>query len=89
MTFRALQSESVKQGEAHKTVAHELATLVADPFGEWASGHAVCLKIHDVLPFTDFFFCALKARIEESRNVLIDGWLKAYEMATGDVSTPL
>ena len=43
MTFRALQSESVKQGEAHKTIAHELATLVADPFGEWAAGHAVCL----------------------------------------------
>jgi hypothetical protein len=47
MTFRALKSESVKQGEAHKAVAHELATLVADPFGEWASGHAVRLSIHD------------------------------------------
>lgn len=41
MTFRALQSESMKQGEAHKTAAHELANLVADPFGEWASGYAV------------------------------------------------
>ncbi|KAF8584019.1 hypothetical protein K439DRAFT_1653298 [Ramaria rubella] len=65
MTFRALQTESMKQGEAHRAAAHELATLVADPFGEWASGHAT--------------------RIEESRKVLIDGWLKAYEMATGDV----
>lgn len=41
MTFRALQSESVKQGQAHKAVANELATSVADPFGEWASEHAV------------------------------------------------
>jgi hypothetical protein len=31
--------------------------------------------------------CPLKARIDESRQVLIDGWLKAYEMATGDVSS--
>ncbi|HEV7737605.1 MAG TPA: hypothetical protein VGO47_09590, partial [Chlamydiales bacterium] len=41
MTFRALQSESQNQGEAHKTVAKDLASLVADPFGQWASGHAV------------------------------------------------
>lgn len=86
MTFRALQLESVKQGEAHKAVAHDLVSLVADPFGEWASGHAVCLG------FTRYYaalkvICVLKARIEESRKVLIDGWLKAYEMAIGDVST--
>jgi len=43
MTYRALQAESAKQGEAHKATAQELATLVADPFGQWASGHAVCL----------------------------------------------
>jgi hypothetical protein len=43
MTFRALQSESLKQGEVHRAVAQELVSLVADPFGEWASNHAVSL----------------------------------------------
>ncbi|KAF8511843.1 hypothetical protein BU17DRAFT_96904 [Hysterangium stoloniferum] len=65
MTFRALQSESHKQGEAHRAVAQELVSLVADPFGEWASGHA--------------------ARITESQKSILDGWLKAYELAVGDV----
>lgn len=40
-TFRSLQAESRKQGEAHKVAAQELVTLVADPFGAWASKHAV------------------------------------------------
>lgn len=52
MTFRALQSESIKQGEAHKAIAHELATLVADPFGEWATGHAVRISIMTDYPCT-------------------------------------
>ncbi|KAJ6581367.1 hypothetical protein B0H19DRAFT_1060957 [Mycena capillaripes] len=36
MAFRGLQAESTAQGQAHKTVAAELETLVADPFDQWA-----------------------------------------------------
>ncbi|KAJ7449578.1 hypothetical protein FB451DRAFT_1102501 [Mycena latifolia] len=36
MAFRGLQAESTAQGQAHKTIAHELETLVADPFDQWA-----------------------------------------------------
>ncbi|KAI0058993.1 hypothetical protein BV25DRAFT_1890544 [Artomyces pyxidatus] len=39
MAFRGLQAETARQGEAHKAIAHELHTLVADPFQEWARGH--------------------------------------------------
>ncbi|KAI0322821.1 hypothetical protein OF83DRAFT_1048625 [Amylostereum chailletii] len=39
MAFRGLQSEAAKQGESHRNIAHELHTLVADPFAEWAKGH--------------------------------------------------
>lgn len=41
MAFRGLQAESIAQGEAHKTVAKELHTLVADPFEGWAHGYRV------------------------------------------------
>lgn len=41
MAFRGLQTESANQGEAHKAIAKELHTLVADPFDEWAQGHKV------------------------------------------------
>ncbi|KAJ6591706.1 hypothetical protein DFH09DRAFT_182307 [Mycena vulgaris] len=36
MAFRGLQAESATQGQAHKTIATELETLVADPFDQWA-----------------------------------------------------
>ncbi|KAI0051035.1 hypothetical protein FA95DRAFT_1555078 [Auriscalpium vulgare] len=39
MAFRGLQAETAAQGEAHKAIAHELHTLVADPFEQWAKGH--------------------------------------------------
>lgn len=41
MAFRGLQAESKAQGEAHKAIAKELNTLVADPFNEWAQGYKV------------------------------------------------
>jgi hypothetical protein len=41
MAFRGLQAESVAQGEAHKSIAKELHTLVADPFQDWAQGYRV------------------------------------------------
>jgi hypothetical protein len=41
LAFRGLQAESVAQGQAHHTVADELATLVADPFEDWAEGYKV------------------------------------------------
>lgn len=45
MAFRGLQAESVAQGEAHKAIAKELHTLVADPFNEWAQGYKVCVAM--------------------------------------------
>ncbi|GLB41896.1 putative protein with domain found in Dishevelled, Egl-10, and Pleckstrin (DEP) [Lyophyllum shimeji] len=39
MAFRGLQAESVAQGQAHRTIAKELDTLVADPFEEWARAY--------------------------------------------------
>ena len=42
MAFRGLQAETEKQASVHKSVAHELNALVADPFAEWAKGHRVC-----------------------------------------------
>ncbi len=41
MTFRGLQDESAAQGQAHKSIAKELETLVVDPFDEWAQGFKV------------------------------------------------
>jgi len=43
MTFRGLEAESVAQGQAHKSIANELHTLVADPFEQWALGYNVTL----------------------------------------------
>ncbi|KAI0027804.1 hypothetical protein K488DRAFT_80972 [Vararia minispora EC-137] len=37
--FRGLQAETAKQAEVHRNIAHELDTLVAQPFAEWAKGH--------------------------------------------------
>ncbi|KZP11489.1 hypothetical protein FIBSPDRAFT_1050728 [Athelia psychrophila] len=39
MAFRGLQAESAAQGAAHRTIANELTTLVADPFANWANGY--------------------------------------------------
>ncbi|KAF7965016.1 hypothetical protein HWV62_1048, partial [Athelia sp. TMB] len=39
MAFRGLQAESAAQGAAHRTLANELTTLVADPFADWAKGY--------------------------------------------------
>ncbi|TEB11877.1 hypothetical protein FA13DRAFT_1782956, partial [Coprinellus micaceus] len=39
LAFRGLQSETAAQGQIHKTIAHELDTLVADPFDSWAQGY--------------------------------------------------
>lgn len=41
MAFRGLQAESAAQGEAHRALAKEINTLVADPFEDWARGHRV------------------------------------------------
>ena len=38
--FQGLQVESAAQGDAHKSLAQELENLVADPFENWAAGHA-------------------------------------------------
>lgn len=38
--FQGLQVESAAQGDAHKKVAQELESSVADPFDNWAAGHA-------------------------------------------------
>ncbi|RDB20844.1 Rho-GTPase-activating protein 8 [Hypsizygus marmoreus] len=48
MAFRGLQAESAAQGQAHKSIANELDTLVADPFEDWARGHAERIKQNKV-----------------------------------------
>lgn len=65
MAFRGLQGESAAQGEAHKVMAQELETLVADPFEKWAEQH--------------------KARISESRGVILEGWLTTFEHRAEEV----
>jgi hypothetical protein len=51
MAFRGLQSQSVAQGQAHKSIARELQTLVAEPFDEWAQGHKVCPSYHPLFSY--------------------------------------
>lgn len=41
MAFRGLQTESTTQGQVHQNISKELASLVADPFAEWAKGYKV------------------------------------------------
>ncbi|KAG8744195.1 hypothetical protein FRC10_010661 [Ceratobasidium sp. 414] len=43
--FQGLQTESAAQGDAHKNLAQELEKMVADPFENWAAGHAE--RIHE------------------------------------------
>ncbi|KAJ7245122.1 hypothetical protein B0H12DRAFT_1325359 [Mycena haematopus] len=66
MAFRGLQAESVTQGQAHKAIAGELDTLVADPFEQWAVQY--------------------KDRLHQSKNSIIDHWLRSYEQAHGEVA---
>ncbi|CAE6441078.1 unnamed protein product [Rhizoctonia solani] len=48
--FQGLQAESAAQGNAHKNLAQELETMVADPFEHWAAGHAARVRdSHHVL----------------------------------------
>lgn len=89
MAFRGLQAETVAQGESHRVIAKELTELVADPFDEWAAGHKV-----RVAPFAAYITRTLSQlyiqdRIYSSRNAVIDGWLKSYELAQGDVRVPV
>lgn len=52
LAFRGLQAESATQGQAHHTIADELATLVADPFEHWAESYKVfisCPLTHTLL----------------------------------------
>ncbi|KAG8736397.1 hypothetical protein FRC12_017622, partial [Ceratobasidium sp. 428] len=42
--FQGLQAESAAQGDAHKNLAQELEKMVADPFENWAAGHAERLQ---------------------------------------------
>ncbi|KAG9123785.1 hypothetical protein FRC07_013964, partial [Ceratobasidium sp. 392] len=43
--FQGIQTESAAQGDAHKNLAQELEKMVADPFENWAAGHAE--RIHE------------------------------------------
>ncbi|CAE6425835.1 unnamed protein product [Rhizoctonia solani] len=48
--FQGLQIESTSQGNAHKNLAQELDSMVADPFEHWAAGHAARIRdSHHVL----------------------------------------
>ena len=41
MAIRGIQAETAQQGGVHKSIAHELQHLVADPFERWAKGYDV------------------------------------------------
>lgn len=83
MAFRGLQAESMAQGAAHRAVAKELENLVAGPFEEWAQSHEVNSILY---PQYTHLISGCKGRIRSSKTSLVDGWLKAYEQAQGDVS---
>ncbi|KAG9083124.1 hypothetical protein FS749_006281 [Ceratobasidium sp. UAMH 11750] len=38
--FQGLKTESAAQGDSHKNLGEELEKMVADPFENWAAGHA-------------------------------------------------
>ena len=85
VAFRGLQADSIAQGEAHRSISRELESLVADPFEKWADGHKVCLYIRCASE-AEYF---VKERVLSSRNSVIDGWLKSYETAQGEVRLTL
>ena len=83
MAFRGLQAESANQGEAHKAIAKELHTLVADPFDEWAQGHKVRAGATRSLP--PLIGYDAQERIKQSKAAMIDQYLWAYEHSHSDV----
>ncbi|KAG5647823.1 hypothetical protein DXG03_007747 [Asterophora parasitica] len=67
MAFRGLQAESVAQGQAHKTIANELNTLVADPFEVWALGYAERIKQNKGTVIDNWLKSYEQAQVEVSK----------------------
>lgn len=84
LAFRGLQAESVVQGQAHHTVADELATLVADPFEDWAEGYKVMYLTHIFhIPHP---LMISQSRLRQNKSTVMDNWLRTYQQAQGDVA---
>lgn len=84
MAFRGLQGEAAAQGKAHKAISAELQNLVADPFSEWARGYKVMRFMRQKTIPTSCF--AFQERLRETKALILDEWLRAYEFSSSDVA---
>lgn len=71
VAFRGLQAESMKQGEAHLSIANELENLVADPFESWADRHAARIADSKALLLDGFLGTYEEAVSDVSGNIAI------------------
>jgi hypothetical protein len=82
VTFRGLQSESVAQGQVHKSIAQELRKLVVDPFDQWSQGHKVCAVPNSLYSLLNALF---QQRVIERKRAFFDVYIPSYEQAQGEV----
>ena len=84
MAIRGIQAETAQQGAAHKSIAHELQHLVADPFERWAGGYSV--RRGDYHTFTCPSTHSLsQERLQANKSSLVGGYIKNYERAQAEV----
>ncbi|KAG6845506.1 hypothetical protein H0H87_008403 [Tephrocybe sp. NHM501043] len=67
MAFRGLQAESVAQGQAHRTIAKELDTLVADPFEDWSRGYAERIRTNKATVIDNWLKSYEQAHVEVTK----------------------
>lgn len=81
MAFRGLQAEASKQGDAHRGIANELRTLVADPFAEWADGHKDRIRQSKAAMLQNFLWSYehAQADVEKLKNVYLSKTRRADE----------
>jgi hypothetical protein len=82
IAFRGLQAESVAQGQVHKSIAHELQTLVAEPFHEWSQEHKVC---HSHIAYFLLLSYVRQKRLRERKKAFAELFFPAYEQAIDEV----
>lgn len=72
LAFRGLQGETAAQGQIHRTIAHELESLVADPFDAWSQGYKVCntMTMSNCFPFDVYLHRNAYARNESLLSTL-------------------
>jgi hypothetical protein len=90
MAFRGLQAESAAQGQAHKTIAAELDTLVADPFDQWAETYKVCIaSVQLFIPSKTNYTAGPPAPIERLHHRLLAAVLRASARGSVQAETPV